>query len=81
MIQTLKMDGGKHMLVSPIFLGKELKLASEAEIHNEKEKMMAACFILGSNKSRYKNFLDNLKRSANLGRDEYPETLTGAFNL
>ena len=25
--------------------------------------------------------LEDLKRSANLGRDEYPETLTEAFNL
>ena len=81
MIQTLKIAGGKHVLVSPTLLGKTIAAANNAEINAEKEKFMAVCFILRSDESRYKSLLDGLKRSANLGRDEYPATLTEAFDL
>ena len=40
---------------------------------------MAVCFILRSDEARYKKLNDNLKRSANPGRDEYPKTLTDAL--
>ena len=39
------------------------------------------CYILRSNEGRYKKLLDDLKSLENCGRDEYPETLTNAFNL
>ena len=42
---------------------------------------MGMCFILLSHEGTYKKLLDDLKRSANLGKDKYPETLTKAFNL
>ena len=46
---------------------------------------MATFFILYSDgfseRSRYKKLLDDLKSSANRGRDEYPITLTEAFDL
>ena len=69
------------MLVSPVLLGKTIANSSASEINAEKEKFMAVCFILRSDESRYKSLLDGLKRSANLGIDEYPATLTEAFNL
>ena len=81
MMQTLKIAGGGHILVSGTMLGKDLNKATEAEINIEREKFMGMCFILHSHEGTYKKLLDDLKRSANLGRDEYPETLTEAFNL
>lgn len=81
MVQTLKIAGGGHMLVSKTMLGKEIHEAIEAEIDIECEKFMGMCFILRSHKGTYKKLLDDLKRSSNLGRDKYPETLTEAFNL
>ena len=42
---------------------------------------MTTGFILRSDVNRYKQLLKDLKRLANLGRDEYPESLTEAFNL
>ena len=38
-------------------------------------------FILRSDKLQYKCLLEDLKRLANLGREEYPETLTNVFHL
>ena len=81
MIQTLKIAGGDHMLVSKAMLGKEIHEAASAEIMIECKRIMCICFILLSHKGTCKKLLDDLKRSANLGRDEYPETLTEAFNL
>ena len=81
MIQTLKIAGGEHVLVSKVMLGKELAESTDDEIDNEREKFLAMCFVLRSNETRYAKLLDDLKRSANLGRDEYPESLTEAFNL
>ena len=81
MTQTLSIAGGGHILTSKAMLGKELKDASDDEIRSEREKFLAMCFVLRSNEVTYKKLLDDLKRSANLGRDEYPETLTAAFDL
>ena len=42
---------------------------------------MATCFVLRSDPDRCKVLLQDLKRLENLGRDEYPKTLTKAFDL
>ena len=42
---------------------------------------MAVCYILRSDTDRYGKLLEDLKSSANRGRDEYPVTLTDAFDL
>ena len=62
-------------------LGKDLNEATDTEINIERERFMGMCFILRCHEGTYKKLLDDLKQSANLGRDEYPETLTEAFNL
>ena len=79
MVETLKIAGGEHVLISPVMLGSNL---STTNVKNEeKEKFMAICFILRSDPDRYNVLLQYLERSANLGRDEYPKTLTEAFGL
>ena len=60
---------------------KPLGTATIDEINEEKEKFMAICFILRSEQHRLKKLLDNLKSSANHGKDEYPGTVTEAFDL
>ena len=80
MIETLKIAGREH-IISPVMLGSELSAASSTQLSTEKEKCMAICFILKSDKERYKDLLQDSKRSVNLGRDEYLETLTEAFDL
>ena len=42
---------------------------------------MAVSFVLCSDNFRYKKLNEELKSVANRGRDEYPVTLTVAFNL
>lgn len=47
----------------------------------KKERFKAVCFILRADENRYKSILKDLKSSAYRGRDEYPTTLTSAFDL
>ena len=42
---------------------------------------MAICYILRSDADRYSKLLEDLRSSANRGRDEYPVTLSDAFDL
>ena len=68
-------------MISPVMLGKSLDAATALQLRKEKQKFMAICFILRNDPERYKVLLQDLKRSSNLGRDEYPKTLTKAFDL
>ena len=42
---------------------------------------MSVCYVLRNDADRYSKLLEDLKSSANCGRDEYPTTLTDAFDL
>ena len=67
MVETLKIAGGEHILVSKMMLKKELAAASKSEISAEKERFMAVCYILKCDNNRYKKLNDDLKSSANRG--------------
>ena len=81
MVQTLKMAGGYHILVSDEMMKKKIADATEQEIKDERERFMAISFILRSDDRRFKKLNDDFKSSANRGKDEYPEALTNVFNL
>ena len=82
MIETLNLIGGEYILVNKEMIDKDdLSLATRGEWNEEKQKFMATYFNLRSNGARYKELIDDLKSSANRGRDEYPTTLTNAFDL
>ena len=61
-------------------LRKEIASAIIQEI-NVKRGKYGHFFLLSSDEGRYKGKFDNLKSSTNLDQDEYPETLTEAFDL
>eukprot|EP00555_Chaetoceros_dichaeta_P015393 CAMPEP_0198275326 /NCGR_PEP_ID=MMETSP1447-20131203/64102_1 /TAXON_ID=420782 /ORGANISM="Chaetoceros dichaeta, Strain CCMP1751" /LENGTH=154 /DNA_ID=CAMNT_0043970089 /DNA_START=87 /DNA_END=552 /DNA_ORIENTATION=+ len=81
--KTLKLAGGDHIFVSKEMLGiYDLGTATKKKKMTEK---IDSFFILRcdgiSERLRYKKLLEDLRSSANRGRDEYPTTLTGAFDL
>ena len=45
------------------------------------DRFKAIYYVLQSNENKYKKLLDDLKSSANYGRDKYPKRLTSAFDL
>ena len=66
MIETLKIAGGEHILISPMMLGTKLNTATVQQLREEKEKFIAICFILRIDPERYKVLPQDLKRSENL---------------
>jgi len=80
-METLKIAGGEYILASEQMMGKDIKTATDKEVQTEKEHFKAICFILRADEGRFKKLLDDLKSSANRGRDEYPTTLTSALDL
>ena len=55
MVDTLKIAGREHILISPVMLGISIDIATASELNEEKEKFIAVCFILMSDLERYKN--------------------------
>jgi hypothetical protein len=62
-------------------MDKEDDEATEEEIEIEENKFKAICNIKRGDPNRYKSFLNDLKHAAYEGRDEYPDTPAGAFDL
>ena len=81
MVETLKIVGRKHILVSTTLLGREIKNSTVVEINAEKGKFMAICYILRNNEVRYNKLLDDLNISTNCGRDEYPVSCTRIWRI
>ena len=80
-METLKITGGEYILASEKRMGKDIKTATDKEAQKEKQYFKTICFILREDEGRYKTLLDDLKSSANCGRNEYPTTLILAFDL
>ena len=78
MTKTLKLAGGEHVLVRETLLAKKVEEETGSEINAEKEKCVTTCYVLRSDTDRYSKLLEDLKSSANRGRDQHPITLTDA---
>ena len=51
------------------------------EIDTEKERYKAMCFILRAGENRYVYLLEELRKGVYRGRDEYPNTVSNAYEL
>jgi len=80
-VYTLIIAGGKYILVSELMMGCKFEDANKEEENKEIDRSKAVWYVLRSDKTRYKKLLNDLKSSANRGRDDYPKTLTSAFDL
>ena len=54
---------------------------SEYKINTEKERFRAMCFLLHSDKTRYGELLEDLKKGPHKERYGYPKTVTDAYKL
>ena len=79
--KNLELAGGEHIFCSPTILGKSLDTASPDEIKKENERFRAICFIQRADETRYSELLEDLRKGVFRGRDEYPETVSDAYEL
>jgi len=75
------MFGGEHLMYSPQLLGKSLQVAADDEIVAERERFEAICLLLQTNKTRYSELLDDLRKGVHKRCDEYPKTMSWAYKL
>ena len=85
----LKMVGGNLVLCHEVVMKKEFSEIYDAGtglidranyIKNGSEEYEAVCFLMGAN-HEYDNLKKDLAHSVNVGRDEYPKTIQGAYEL
>ena len=79
---TLHLVGGKHVMSSPSILKRLYpKNITDENKSQEEHKMKAMVFTMGSDPTRYSLLLQTLEDGVLLGRDEYPTTITAAYDL
>ena len=73
--------GGRHILCSPQILGKDIIFCTPMKKNAEKERFKAMCFILRADKIGYGGILEELRKGLYRGRNEYPITMSDAYEL
>ena len=80
-LAALDLAGGGHIFVSPTIICEKIEDMSESEIAEETERSHATLLLLCSDKDRYGDLAASLNSGTLRGRDEYPETLVGIYQL
>ena len=80
---TVQLVGGKGMLCSEKIIVKVKKDSppTDEEIKTEIEKLKAMVMMRRADPGRFGSLLSTLDDGVNLDRDEYPETVTAAYEL
>ena len=81
MVTTVEMVHGENVFYSHGITGVPFKDATAEEKLAAKEANQAVLLLMNSDPVRYGGLSSNLKDSADLGRDEYPKTLSGMYEL
>jgi hypothetical protein len=81
-VETLVLAGGRHVLCSPDIMDTVvLNNPTDQEISIEEERFRAIHLLQIADPQRYSSLNEDLQHGSYLGRDEYPETTSGAFEL
>ena len=80
-VATVEMVQGSNLFYSPGIVGKSYSLATKQDIYNAKEANLAALMLINADPGRYRDLASNLKKGANLGRDEYPKSIARMYEL
>jgi hypothetical protein len=80
-VETLISAGGRQIFCSPEIMESKTDIPTKAERSAEEEKFKAICYLKQSDKSRHGSLLRDLQNGAYVGRDEYPTTTAGAYDL
>ena len=79
---TLTLIGGEHFLCNPDLIETVDPLKpTEQEINHEIEKVKSMVMVLRSDPARYNALHDSLMDGVYKGRDEFPTSVTGAYEL
>ena len=81
-VLTLELANGKHVLCSEkLIVAQNTSSPTAKEISEEEEKFKAMLMVVQADGNRYGTLQSNLEEGVLLGRDEYPKTVTSAYEL
>jgi hypothetical protein len=81
-VETLILAGGRHVLSSPQIIDcVDAKNPSKEEVRREEEKFSAIHVLQTSDPVRYNDLNEELKNASYVGRDDYPTTISSAYEL
>ena len=81
-VLTLDLVGGNHVMSSPdIMRNIKTNTLSAADIIAEEQRTKAMMLILGADPTRFQSLQESLEEGVLLGRDEYPVSVTQAYEL
>ena len=80
-VATLEMVQGSNLFYSSGIVRKLYYKATNQEIYNAKEANLAVLMLINADPNRYGELVSNLKKGANLGRDEYPKSVAAMYEL
>ena len=79
---TLHLSGGAHVMCSPILIkAVDVNKPTDKEKALEHDKFKAMLMILRADPGRYGTLQESLFESVIRGRDEFPDTMTKAYDL
>ena len=79
---TLQLAGGDHVMCSPILIESVSKESfTPKEIAAEQDKFKAMLMVLRADPGRFGALQESLYESVFRGRDEFPQTMTNAYDL
>ena len=79
---TMELAGGEHIMYSPkISQASDKENPKEEEKEKEVQRFKAMIMILRSDPARFSDLQESLFKGVYKGRDEFPETLTNAYDL
>jgi hypothetical protein len=67
--------------LSPLILGSSIQDATLEKKATKKEEFLAMCFFIRADERRYGDLHEDLKKGVFRGRDEYPKTISDAYQL
>jgi len=79
--ESLKLAGGRHVMISSNLITKAGTKATTQEENVELDKFLAALFLSNADPRRYAELNKELLHSAQLGNDQYPTMSSAAYEL
>lgn len=72
---------GEDTGVAEVLKVNNAKLIDAEEKSEARERYLACAFLFGSDRNRYGRLLEDIENDYTQGRDNYPKTVTAAYNL
>jgi len=79
--KNLELAGEEHIFCSPIIIKKAIHEVTDDEVETKCKRFHAMCFVLHADEIHHGELQEELKCGVFKGKDEYPSTVSNAYEL